>query len=45
FPDSFIVDAVSQGQIYKQFGNSVCMKVISAIAEQLVSAMKAAEKS
>lgn len=44
FPDSFIVDAVSQGQIYKQFGNSVCMNVIRAIAEQLVRAMKAAEK-
>ncbi|MBF4444057.1 DNA cytosine methyltransferase, partial [Vibrio anguillarum] len=27
FPEDFIVDVVSQGQIYKQFGNSVCMKV------------------
>lgn len=36
FPDDFIVDAVSQGQIYKQFGNSVCVKVIQAIAKQIV---------
>lgn len=35
FPDEFIVNAVSQGQIYKQFGNSVCVKVISAIAENM----------
>lgn len=43
FPDSFIVDAVSQGQIYKQFGNSVCMNVIQAVSEQLVRAMRRAE--
>ena len=36
FPDDFIVDAVSQGQIYKQFGNSVCVKVIQAVAKQIV---------
>lgn len=42
FPDAFIVDAVSQGQIYKQFGNSVCMNVIRAIADQLVNAMRTA---
>ena len=35
FPEEFIVDAVSQGQIYKQFGNSVCVNVIEAIAKQL----------
>lgn len=39
FPDNFIVDAVSQGQIYKQFGNSVCVKVIEAIAKQLVDVL------
>lgn len=43
FPDEFIVDAVSQGQIYKQFGNSVCMNVIRAVSEQLVSTMRQAE--
>lgn len=44
FPDEYIVDAVSQGQIYKQFGNSVCMNVIRAVSEQLVSALKKAEE-
>ncbi len=43
FPDEYIVDAVSQSQIYKQFGNSVCVNVIRAVAEQLVDAMKKAE--
>lgn len=36
FPPEFNVDAVSQVQIYKQFGNSVCMNVIHAIAEKMV---------
>ena len=46
FPDNFIIDAVSQGQIYKQFGNSACVKVIQAIAKQLVDVLdyKRAEK-
>ncbi|MEZ8029989.1 DNA (cytosine-5-)-methyltransferase [Enterovibrio norvegicus] len=44
FPSNFIVDAVSQGQIYKQFGNSVCVKVIEAVADKMVSTLKAAEK-
>ena len=39
FPDDFIVDAVSQGQIYKQFGNSVCVKVIQAVAKQIVTVL------
>ncbi len=43
FPEEFIVDAVSQGQIYKQFGNSVCVNVIKAVAEQVYSAMTKAE--
>lgn len=43
FPDDYIVDAVSLGQIYKQFGNSVCMNVIRAVSEQLVETMKKAE--
>ncbi|WP_429220525.1 DNA (cytosine-5-)-methyltransferase [Aeromonas veronii] len=43
FPDDYIVDAVSQGQIYKQFGNSVCINVIQAVATQLIDAMKSAE--
>ncbi|AYN30355.1 DNA cytosine methyltransferase [Buttiauxella sp. 3AFRM03] len=43
FPESYIVDSVSHGQIYKQFGNSVCVKVIDAVAEQLISTLKNAE--
>lgn len=43
FPEDFIVDAVSQGQIYKQFGNSVCVKVIEALAKQMVECLEAAE--
>ena len=42
FPEDFIVDAVSQCQIYKQFGNSVCIKVVEAVAEEIRSAMSAA---
>lgn len=44
FPDDFIVDAVSHGQIYKQFGNSVCMNVIAALAGQIVCALEAATR-
>jgi DNA (cytosine-5)-methyltransferase 1 len=43
FPRDFIVDAVSHGQIYKQFGNSVCTKVIKAVAEQMINTMVEAE--
>ena len=39
FPEDFIVDAVSQCQIYKQFGNSVCINVVEAVAKQLRLAM------
>ncbi len=44
FPKEYIVDAVSKGQMYKQFGNSVCVTVVSAIAEKLVEALNIAEK-
>lgn len=43
FPEEFIVDAVSQGQIYKQFGNSVCVNVIRAVAEELINTLQGAE--
>ncbi|WP_298148009.1 DNA (cytosine-5-)-methyltransferase [uncultured Acinetobacter sp.] len=43
FPEDFIVNAVSQGQIYKQFGNSVCIKVIEAVAKQITESMVEAE--
>ncbi|CNK67417.1 TPA: DNA (cytosine-5-)-methyltransferase [Yersinia enterocolitica] len=42
FPENYIVDAVSQGQIYKQFGNSVCIKVIDAVAKEMYSTLKKA---
>lgn len=44
FPEEFIVDAVSQGQIYKQFGNSVCMNVIHAVAKQVVQCLDEANR-
>lgn len=44
FPENYIVNAVSHGQIYKQFGNSVCVKVIEAVAQQMVNCLDKAEK-
>ena len=41
FPEEFIVNAVSQGQIYKQFGNSVCINVVEAVAKQIRLGMEA----
>ena len=38
FPDSFIIHS-SQTQAYKQFGNSVCVKVIQAVAKQIVTVL------
>lgn len=35
FPEVFVIDQVSKSQIYKQLGNSVCVPVIRAIAEQM----------
>ncbi len=42
FPDSFIVNAVSQCQIYKQFGNSVCVNVVSELAHAMTSTLNTA---
>lgn len=42
FPKEFKVEAVSQGQIYKQFGNSVCMNVIKAVAKQMIDTLHSA---
>lgn len=42
FPENYIVDAVSDAQAYKQFGNSVCMTVIRAIATQMITAINVA---
>jgi len=35
FPDYFIVDEVSQCKIYKQFGGSVYVNVINAVAYEI----------
>jgi DNA (cytosine-5)-methyltransferase 1 len=39
FPENFFIDAVSTAQIYKQFGNSVAMPVIDAVASELLPLM------
>ena len=36
FPESFHVGAVSDAQVYRQFGNSVSVPVIAAIAEKML---------
>ncbi len=36
FPDKFLVNAVSDVQIYKQFGNSVSVPVINEIAKRII---------
>lgn len=43
FPEEFIVDAVSTGQAYKQFGNSVAIPAVRSVAKALIDAMDAAE--
>jgi DNA (cytosine-5)-methyltransferase 1 len=43
FPDNYIVNAVSDVQAYKQFGNSVAVPVVRAVATQLLATMQAAE--
>lgn len=36
YPDEFIVDAVSDAQAYRQFGNSVSVPVVQAIASRML---------
>lgn len=40
FPEQFIVDAVSDVQIYKQFGNSVTVPVVEAVAKSVKLTLK-----
>lgn len=40
FPDEFIVNAVSLSQIHKQFGNSVSVPVVQAVAKSLLDTLK-----
>ena len=39
FPDNYTVDSVSDAQAYKQFGNSVAVPVIRAVAQSMVDIM------
>tara|TARA_Y100000590_G_C15689243_1_gene1002796 strand:+ start:479 stop:1705 length:1227 start_codon:yes stop_codon:yes gene_type:complete len=39
FPEKFIVDAVSDVQIYRQFGNSVSIPVVEAITKKMLKSM------
>lgn len=43
FPENFIIP-VSDTQAYKQFGNSVCVPVVNAIAKQMIEFMMNSEK-
>ena len=40
FPDQFIVNAVSDVQIYKQFGNSVTVPVVEAVAKSIKKTLR-----
>lgn len=40
YPDEFMVNAVSDCQAYRQFGNSVAVPVIDAIAKNMIEALK-----
>ena len=41
FPDDFVLpDTVSESRLYKQSGNSVCVPVITRIAENVVNALE-----
>ena len=43
FPEDFIVNAVSDAQAYKQFGNSVSVPVIRAVAKEILNAFDKAD--
>ena len=36
FPEDFVIDSVSDAQSFRQFGNSVSVPVIKAIAEEMI---------
>ena len=41
YPDEFIVDAVSDAQAYRQFGNSVSVPVVQAVASRMLELNRA----
>ena len=40
FPENYNISAVSDNQLYKQFGNSVCVPVIEKIAEEMKTSLE-----
>jgi DNA (cytosine-5)-methyltransferase 1 len=40
FPENFVIDQVGKSQLYKQFGNSVAVPVIRAIAREMLEEAK-----
>lgn len=44
FPEDYIVDAVSDVQAYRQFGNSVCVPVIRLLAKSITAVLQHAAK-
>lgn len=44
FPEEYIVDAVSDVQAYKQFGNSVCVPVIRQLAKSITAVLEYASR-
>ena len=40
FPDNFIINAVSDVQAYRQFGNSVIVPLITAVSEQIIKTLR-----
>ena len=42
FPEDFIVNAVSDTQAYKQFGNSVAVPVVKEVADSMLAALRRA---
>ena len=43
FPPNFRIEGVTDTQLYKQFGNSVTVPVIEAIAREIRLVLEAAE--
>ena len=39
YPDEYIIDKVSDVQAYRQFGNSVVVPLITAVAKNIVSTL------
>lgn len=39
YPDNFIIDAVSETQMYRQLGNSVVLPLVTALAGELIKAI------